>query len=354
MKTLVIAGGGTGGHVLAGIAIADEWKNIHGAQAKIQFVGASGGLEERLVPKHGYPLTLFQLGALNRVGLVRKLKTFFQIPLTLIQALFLIVKWRPQYVLGVGGYASGPIVLVAATIGRVFGIRTAILEQNSVAGLTNRILGKMVNRVFLALPSEKLPFSTTKSSVTGNPIRSQMKPMAFPSFQPFTLFIFGGSQGALGINSLIIDALPFIKSQDIQFIHQTGVKDLERVRKAYADHGITARVEPFIDQMERCYQQASLIICRAGSSTLAELAAVGRAAIFVPLPTAADNHQEINARVYVDRGAGWIMNQGKNTGRELADLILSLKQNPAPILDACGKTSQFYKPNAAKDLILHL
>jgi len=351
MKKLIIAGGGTGGHVLAGIAIADEWKQLHGARAEILFVGAQGGLEEKLVPKHGYTLKLLKLGALNRVSWQKRIQTLLQIPVTLFQSFMILLQFKPNYVVGVGGYASGPVVLMAATVGRLLGIRSAVLEQNSVAGLTNKILGKFVDRIFVALPSPKLPFAFDKIKVTGNPVRSQMKPMSAPQFRPFTLFIFGGSQGALGMNTLVIQALPFLKGHDIKFIHQTGVKDYERVKKAYEDLKIPARVEKFIDQMDVCYQQASLIICRAGSSTMAEIAAVGRAAIFVPLPEAADNHQEWNARIFADSQAAWISSQRLDNGEKLAFRILDLKEQPQKILDAMQSVSKFYKPNAARDLV---
>lgn len=351
MKTLIIAGGGTGGHVLAGIALAQEWKKIHGIDSRVQFVGAVGGLEERLVPQNGFALDVLNIGALNRVSKLRRLKTLYQLPFSIMKSIYLFLKHRPNAVIGVGGYASGPMVLVSALFGKLFGTKTAILEQNSVAGFTNRVLSKFVDRVFLALPIENTPFSQSKIKVTGNPIRNQLSPQAAPGFNPFTLFIFGGSQGAIGINTLIIEALPFLKQHKIKFIHQTGVNDYERVKKAYDDHGIHARVEKFIDQMPDCYRESSLIVCRAGSSTLAELAAVGRPAIFVPLPTAADNHQEINARIFTSHGAGWLLNQNESNGEKMAALILSLVEDHQKILDASERVKQFYKPHASRDLI---
>ena len=351
MKTLMIAGGGTGGHVLAGIAIAQEWKSIYGADSKIQFVGARGGLEERLVPQAGFPLELLSIGALNKVSAVRRLKTIYQLPFSLLKSCYLFFKYKPDAVIGVGGYASGPMVLVASVLGKLFGTRTAILEQNSVAGFTNRMLSKFVKRVFLALPTDLSAFSPTKTKVTGNPIRSQLAPMPAPEFNPFTLFIFGGSQGAMGINTLVIDALPFLKKMNIQFVHQTGVNDYDRVKAAYDQNQIPARVEKFIDNMGECYRKSSLVICRAGSSTLAELAAVGRAAVFIPLPTAADNHQEINAKIYTDQGAGWLFSQRENNGEKMAALIAKLAENHQDVLDASQKVKNFYKPNASRDLI---
>ncbi|MCM0605014.1 MAG: undecaprenyldiphospho-muramoylpentapeptide beta-N-acetylglucosaminyltransferase [Xanthomonadaceae bacterium] len=351
MKTLLIAGGGTGGHVLAGIALAQEWLAIHGTGARVQFVGAVGGLEEKLVPKNGFTLDVLNIGALNRVSKLRRFKTIYQLPLALLKSVVLFFKYRPDAVIGVGGYASGPMVLVSALFGKLFGTRTAILEQNSVAGFTNRILSKFVDRVFLALPIEKTSFSPSKIKITGNPIRNQLAPLASPGFDPFTLFIFGGSQGAMGINTLIIQALPFLKKYKMKFIHQTGVNDYERVKAAYTEQNLNARVEKFIDQMPECYKESTLIVCRAGSSTLAELAAVGRAAIFVPLPTAADNHQETNAKIFTTHGAGWLLSQTDSNGEKMAALIGGLVENHQYILDASEKVKQFYKPHASRDLI---
>ena len=351
LNRLLVAGGGTGGHVLAGIAIADEWRRKLGADSGVLFVGAEQGLEVRLVPKHGYDLKVLKIGALNQVGMKTRLVTACRLPLSFIKAFFILISYRPQTVIGVGGYASGPVVLLARILSPILGIRTAIIEQNSVAGFTNRMLGKWVHRVFCAFEAGSASFERTKVKVTGNPIRSSLKKLPHSTQNPFTLFIFGGSQGALGVNTMIIDALPFLKTEGIQFIHQTGVKDFERVSSEYVRNGITARVEKFIDDMGGCYAQSSLVVCRAGASTLSELASVGRAAIFVPLPTAADNHQEKNARVFEAAHAALVVKQGSLTGAQFAKMILDLKNNPAQISEIEDKIQSFYQSDSAAQIV---
>jgi len=353
-KRLLVAGGGTGGHVLAGIAIADEWKRTFGEKSDVLFVGAEQGLETKLVPKHGYALKVLKIGALNRVSLKTKITTAFQLPLSFIKAFWILLRYRPNAVIGVGGYASGPVVLLARILSIFSGARTSILEQNSVAGFTNRMLGKYVHRVFCAFEAGGSLFLPKKILVTGNPIRSSLKKLPPSTQEPFTLFIFGGSQGALGINTMILDALPFLKKENVKFIHQTGVKDYERVVAGYQREGITARVEKFIDDMGGCYSQASLVICRAGASTMAELASVGRAAVFIPLPTAADNHQEKNARIFEKAQAAIVVPQASLTGAQFAEKILELKNNPARIHEFENQVLKFYQSDSAKMMVKDL
>ncbi|MBU6154077.1 MAG: undecaprenyldiphospho-muramoylpentapeptide beta-N-acetylglucosaminyltransferase [Bdellovibrionales bacterium] len=351
IERLIVAGGGTGGHILAGIAIADEWVKQTGSRDSILFVGAEQGLEARLVPKHGYALKLLKIGALNRVGFKTRILTMLQLPVSFLKAFMILLSFRPHAVIGVGGYASGPVVLLARFLAPLFGFRTAIIEQNSVAGFTNRMLGRRVHHVFCAFEGGASQFDKAKVTVTGNPIRSSLKLLPPASIEPFTLFVFGGSQGAMGINSLILDALPFLKGYGIQFIHQTGMKDFERVRAGYEREGVSARIEKFIDDMVSCYQSASLVVCRAGASSMTELASVGRAPIFIPLPTAADNHQERNARIFEEQKAAWVVPQGSMTGGHFAELILSLKTDPDRIADVEKRIRSFFRPDAAEKIV---
>jgi UDP-N-acetylglucosamine--N-acetylmuramyl-(pentapeptide) pyrophosphoryl-undecaprenol N-acetylglucosamine transferase len=358
--TLVVAGGGTGGHVLAGVAVADAWKARHGKDAPVLFVGAQGGIEEKLVPRAGYPLELLQVGALNRVSLAKRLKTACQLPLSLARSFLILHRAKPQAVLGVGGYASGPLVLAARLVDFCFPwarIRTAILEQNSVPGLTNRWLGAWVHRVFVAFPGVEGRFRAGKAQVTGNPVRPAIRPRPAAPRTPFVVFIFGGSQGAMGINSLVIEALAHLTPvrDRLRFIHQTGEKDFARVEAAHraftASGSPAARVERFLHDMPECYAQASLLICRAGSSTLSELAAVGRASVLVPFPQASDNHQEKNARIFTDRGAGQLMIQGQATGADLARFILEALADPSRIDAMEREVAKFYRPDSAKEIV---
>lgn len=354
---LLLAGGGTGGHILAGVAVADAWRKKFGQNTHILFVGAQGGLEERLVPKAGYPLEVLKIGSLNGVGFLRRLRTLFQLPFSFIKSAQILLRFKPDYILGVGGYSSGPLVLVGSILSRLglLSSRIAILEQNSIPGLTNRILGKLAHVVFAAFPGTENCFKGKKVITTGNPVRSHLIGIPQASYSPFTLFIFGGSQGAMGINSLILQALPHLKKYEsqLQIIHQTGPRDLQRVKQQYLKEGWgdCARVEAFIDQMAEAYTQASLLICRAGSSTLSEVAAVGRAAIFIPLPTAADNHQYLNARVFTERGAGFLLSQTQSTGKDLAQLIESLILDSTQLSRVEQAVKEFSRPHAAMELV---
>ena len=355
---LVIAGGGTGGHVLAGIAIADAWVRKSGSQSVdrplVEFVGARGGMEERLVPKAGYPLRLLSLGSLNRVSSKRKIKTFIQLPLACLSSIRILLRTKPSFVLGVGGYASGPVILMAKVLRalRLLDCKISILEQNAIPGFTNRLLGRWADVIFAAFPGTESRFPGKPVILTGNPIRSSMKALPSAARAPFTVFVFGGSQGAVGMNSLVIESLPFFVGlgDQVRWIHQTGEKDFERVKQAYATHGISARVEKFIDRMVEAYAEASLLVCRAGSSTLSEVATVGRAALFVPLPTAADQHQELNARVFSEAGAGFLVSQNATTGQQFAERIKSLMKNEEELVRVEKEVQKFAMPGASEKL----
>ncbi len=321
-RKLLVTGGGTGGHIFAGVAIADQWRKSY-PHSRVLFVGAAGGIEEILVPKAGYPLEVLRLGSLKGVSAGKRLRTLIQLPLALLSAARILIRERPEAVIGVGGYASGPVVLIARLIGWSWGVHTAILEQNAVPGFTNRILARFCHAVFCAFPGIEREFPIQKTIVTGNPVRNTMNSFPSASRDPFTVFIFGGSQGAVGINTLVLDSFEYLREflPKLRFIHQTGERDFERVKKGYETAGVSGRIEKFIHDMPECYRAASLIICRAGSSTLAELTVVRRAAVLVPFPYASDNHQEKNARLFVDKGAAEILVQGKATGKDLAGKI---------------------------------
>ncbi len=357
---LIVAGGGTGGHVLAGVAVADTWKTQVGDRADVSFVGASGGIEEKLVPRAGYSLELLHLGSLNRVSFSQKVKTLLLLPLSFWKSIYILLVRKPDAVLGVGGYASGPLVMTAKLL-RFFGLtraKTAILEQNSVPGMTNRLLGRWVDTVFCAFPGteKRFPKRATSVILTGNPVRSTMERFPSASRDPFTVFIFGGSLGALGINTLLIEALPHLSDLKgkLRLIHQTGEKDFERVKSAHEAAGTGARVEKFIYDMPEAYRQSSLLICRSGSSTLAEIATVGRAAVLAPFPFASDNHQEKNARVFSDAGAAFLMPQGTSKGEDLARLIRNAISNPSQIEAMEKSVTAFYRPKAASDIVAEL
>jgi UDP-N-acetylglucosamine--N-acetylmuramyl-(pentapeptide) pyrophosphoryl-undecaprenol N-acetylglucosamine transferase len=354
---LLVAGGGTGGHLLAGVAVADLWVGKHGDAASVLFVGSRGGIEERLIPRTPYSLRLLNLGSLNRVSAGQKIKTILQLPWAFWTTFRILMTFRPGFVLGVGGYSSGPTVFLAGILKKLglLRIQVAILEQNNFPGLTNRILGRFVDLVFTAFDGMEAHFPGKKVVFTGNPIRSSMTLMDSAAGDPFTVFIFGGSQGARGVNLLVLDALPHLSSvkSKLKFIHQTGEADYNRVLAGYEAQGLShsSRIEKFIYDMPECYRAASLLICRAGSSTLSEIAAVGRASILVPLPTAADNHQEKNALAFMKAGAAKILSQTKSDGQDLASLIMKLMKESTQIVEMERRVTQFYRPKAAADIV---
>jgi len=351
-RNLVVTGGGTGGHIFAGVSIADEWKRRFPG-SRILFVGAAGGIEERLVPKAGYPLELVRLGSLKGVSLSKRIKTLIQIPIALFGAAGILIRERPDAVIGVGGYASGPVVLIARLIGWAWGVRTAILEQNAVPGFTNRILSRFVHSVFCAFPGIENRFQRSKTAITGNPVRDTMVSRPSAVRDPFTIFVFGGSQGAVGINTLVLDSFEHLRDllPRLRFVHQTGERDFDRVSEGYKKSGLDARVEKFIYDMPDCYRAASLIVCRAGSSTLGELAAVRRASILVPFPFASDNHQEKNARLFVDRGAADIMIQKTATGKDLADRIRLYFVHPERLTTMENEVAKFHDGDASGKIV---
>jgi len=354
---LIITGGGTGGHVLAGVAVADEWR-ARFPGAAVSFVGGQGGIEEKLVPRAGYRLDLLRIGALKGKSVLVQLKTAAQLPLAFIRSAEILLKERPDAVLGVGGYASGPFLLTARLLS-ILGLlrcQSAILEQNSVPGFTNRVLGKLVTTVFCAFPGTEKSFPGRETFITGNPIRSSMKRLPSATTNPFTIFAFGGSQGAVGINNLMLESVALLKElyPTLRVIHQTGERDFERVREAYSKLEFPStqlRVEKFIYDMPEAYAQATILVCRSGSSTLSEVAAVGRAAVLVPFPFASDNHQQKNAEVFMNAGAAWMMIQSQTKAGDLTELVRRLAQAPAELQAKEKAVTAFYKPDAAQQIV---
>jgi UDP-N-acetylglucosamine--N-acetylmuramyl-(pentapeptide) pyrophosphoryl-undecaprenol N-acetylglucosamine transferase len=354
---LLIAGGGTGGHILAGVAIAEAWKlklGLASYEGEVLFVGAAGQMEERLVPRHGLPLALLRLGSLNRVSLSQKILTLIKLPFALFKAAWIVLRFRPTHAIGVGGYASGPAILVASVVGRLWGIRSAILEQNSILGFTNRRLLRWVGSVYTTFDNtEGLP-AKLNATLTGNPVRSKFEALAPAQLNPLRLFIFGGSQGARGINRLMVKVIPQLREKiaNLEIVFQTGPTDLSEVQQALAGTpGV--RISPFIDAMDLEYQNASLVIARAGSSTLAELARVRRASILIPLPTAADDQQTKNAVQFEKMGACRVFSQ-TGSPDELTALVLSLAYNESEIRKMERSAEKFSKPHAAEAVVRHL
>ena len=353
---VVIAGGGTGGHLYPGIAVARELL-LRRPDAQVSFAGTSKGLEARVVPQEGFALDLIRSGGLKGKSLVDRARGVLLLPLSVADAWRLLSARRPDLVIGVGGYSSGPVVLVAA----LRGIATMLLEQNAVPGLTNRLLSRVVRAAAVTFESTQAFFGS-KAFVSGNPVRPEFFARAGPQQElerddqtSFSrVLVFGGSQGAHAINVAMVEAAAQLAAgrPHLRLVHQTGERDVEMVRTAYREAGLQADVQPFLFDMGRQLGQADLIVCRAGATTLAEIAAAGKPAILVPLPNATDDHQRKNAETLAAAGAAETLLQQDLTGRTLAGRILALAAD-RPRRTQMGAAARGLARPAAAQLIVN-
>ena len=353
---VVIAGGGTGGHLFPGLAVAEELRN-RDASTEVIFVGTEFGIEARVVPREGYPLKFLRAEGLVGVSTAKKIKAIAKMFFSVIDSYRIIKTVSPDMVIGAGGYASGAIVFLAF----LMSIPTMILEQNSVPGLTNRVLGKFVNTVCLTY-QESIPFfPKEKTFLTGNPIRTYILRGSTEagyrlfSLEPqlFTIFVFGGSSGARSINTALVEALNYLHDlkDKIQFLHQTGLKDYEKIREAYRMAGFKGTIAPFIYQMGEAYAVADVVVSRAGATTLAELTAIGKPAILVPYPFAAGNHQELNARKLREIGAAKVILDRELKGEALADSVREMYMNRAIRTDMQRNSRSVGRPEASAKVV---
>jgi len=349
---VLIAGGGTGGHLYPGIALAEEVVTRHHAN-QVVFVGTERGLEARVVPAAGYKLETIRAQGLKGKGLVGLLKGLFALPMAFVESIRILQRHKPDVVVGVGGYSSGPVVLAAALLG----IPTAVQEQNALPGLTNKLLGRVVRVVFTAFEEARPFFPSRKVQLVGNPIRRKLMENFLRSrmvHDKFSLLVFGGSLGARGINQRMIDALDHLQDlkDQLHIVHQTGKNDLETVRKGYADKGFEAQAQvvEFIEDMSSAYARAELVVCRAGATTLSELTVAKKASILIPFPFATDNHQEVNAQSLVQAGAALMFRESELTGEQLAREIRRLKEEPEKRRQMEKKAGLLGRPEAAKEL----
>ncbi len=347
---VLIAGGGTGGHLFPGIALAEEVVDRHPRNDAI-FVGTDRGLEARVVPQNGFVFEAIKSRGLKGMGFVKLLLGLLLLPLSFLSALSLLRKYKPDVVVGVGGYSSGPVVMSAW----LMRIPTAIQEQNALPGLTNKILGKFVDAVFLSFEGAIPFFPYKRAHVLGNPIRRGLLENFLRSktvHETFTLLIFGGSLGARGLNTRVIEALPFLKDLKghIVITHQTGKNDLQTVKKGYAEADFPADVREFIDDMAGAYLGADLVLCRAGATTLAELTVCKKPSILVPFPHATDDHQAVNAKALVDAGAAVMFREAELTGEKLAATIRELKNDPVRLQKMEKAAGALGRPEAAREI----
>jgi len=322
---VIIAGGGTGGHLFPGIAVAREiQRRIPGS--RILFVGAEQGIETRIVPKEGFELRTLPVGGIKGLGLVRQFRNLIGMLSGVFKARQILRQFKPDVVIGVGGYASFPL-LSAATLG---GYPRIVMEQNAVPGLANRVLGRWVNFAAVTDPRTESYFGK-RAVVTGNPIRPEFKSIpAKVHLAPYTILIFGGSQGAQSINRAVIEALDNLADwkNRLKFVHQTGERQLDEVKRAYSAKGFDADVRTFFNNFHEQYAAADLIVSRSGATTVAEIKAAGRAAILIPFPFAADDHQTKNARAMSDENAAILISNSDLNGKRLADAIRELIGDP--------------------------
>jgi UDP-N-acetylglucosamine--N-acetylmuramyl-(pentapeptide) pyrophosphoryl-undecaprenol N-acetylglucosamine transferase len=375
---LLIAGGGTGGHLFPGVAIAEELR-AREPGAAVRFVGTRRGIEARVLPELGWELSLIEVSGLKTVGALGALRGLLRLPRALWQARRIVREFQPDAVIGVGGYASGPVVLMA----RLAGVPTAICEQNSIPGLTNKILGRVVRAVFVSFDGTRRFFQPAKTVVSGNPVRRRLLQKlldasaaapddsaesslaAAPTTAPPTaaiaaaggrapvhVLVSGGSLGAVAVNPLAADALiALARTAPLAIVHQTGDKGLADTAERYRAAGVAAECHAFIKDMAAAYQRADVIIGRAGATTVAELAITGKPAVFIPYPFAADNHQELNARAMADAGAALMFRQSELTADKLADALRPLLTDPARRAEMGAKMKSLARPAAAAAVI---
>jgi UDP-N-acetylglucosamine--N-acetylmuramyl-(pentapeptide) pyrophosphoryl-undecaprenol N-acetylglucosamine transferase len=343
----VLAGGGTGGHVIPALAIAHELKARYAAE--VLFIGTSRGMENRLVPAAGYRLERVEIGALKKVSLATRVKTLFDLPLAIIRAKAILNEFRPDVVIGVGGYASGPAML-AAVFG---GIPTVAFEPNVVPGFANKVIGMMVSMA--AVQFEQTCHYFNHCRVTGVPVRQDFFKASSSSHCPDcppTLLVFGGSQGAHAINQVVMDSLEALKRElpQLQIIHQSGERDYEAAQAAYLRVDFSTELYPFINEMPGAFRKADLLLCRSGASTVAEITAAGKPAILVPFPAAADDHQTRNAEALVNAGAAVLLKESDLTPGKLVQTVRELLSNRVRLAEMGEAARKLAHPNAAAEI----
>ena len=343
-KTALIMAGGTGGHIFPGLAVAEE---LRARGWRVHWLGAPGSRESRIVPQHGFPLELIDFSGVRGKGLA----TLALLPLRLLrafwQALQVVRRVKPDVVVGLGGYITFP----GGMMGVLCGKPLVLHEQNSVAGMANKVLAGVADRVFTAFPGV-----LKKAQWVGNPLRAAFTRQAAPSERfagrtgPLRLLVAGGSLGAQALNDIVPRALALIPAENRPVVtHQSGATQIDTLRANYQAAGVQAELTPFIDDTASAFAAADLIVCRAGASTVTEIAAVGAAAIFVPFPFAVDDHQTTNARFLVSAGGGWLVQQSDLTPEGLAKMLLNSERTA--LVDIAEKAKNMQKINATREVV---
>lgn len=352
-KHLIIAGGGTGGHIYPGVAIARAIERLH-PEIEVHFVGSKGGLEEKIIPREKFPLHTVSVGRLHSsVGRLTQLKTLLTLPWAFVEATKILFQLKPVAVLGVGGFASGPMLFVSS----LFGYRSVIWEPNAHPGLANRLLARRMDECLLVFEEAGRHLHARKTTPSGLPVRAAMVPTPRENgSRPLRILVFGGSQGARFINNLVSESL---KTggwlENVEVVHQTGPQDFARLQEAYKGAPEGFRVFEYLHDMDQRYAWADLVVCRSGASTVAEICACEKAAIFIPLPTAADDHQRKNAEVLSRAGAAMVclQNDEKNqlTPARFREILVRLRDDRSEIARMEKTVKQFQFPNAAEKIV---
>jgi UDP-N-acetylglucosamine--N-acetylmuramyl-(pentapeptide) pyrophosphoryl-undecaprenol N-acetylglucosamine transferase len=360
VKTVLFAGGGTGGHLFPGIALAEEFQRQEDA-INIVFAGTRRGLEARVIPELGYTLVFLEVHGLVGVKGIKRVKSLANLPKAVIQALILLVRYRPTLVVGLGGYASAPVLMAAM----VAGLPWVLQEQNAYPGLVNRTLSPFAGAVFTAFDKARESLKNRKVYNFGNPLRSHLQEDAVPEVMSgtpdseeiadatFNILIVGGSQGARVLNRLLPEVIAGLTTEypKLKVVHQAGKADLETVSKAYMAADCDAEVTAFIDDIGSYYRAADLVVCRAGALTLAELAELGKASILVPFPFAAHDHQVFNARAFAEKGAALIELESELSAAGLSDAIAGLIQHPETLARMGRMALEMARPQAREQIV---
>jgi UDP-N-acetylglucosamine--N-acetylmuramyl-(pentapeptide) pyrophosphoryl-undecaprenol N-acetylglucosamine transferase len=350
----MIAGGGTGGHLFPAVAIARELSERPGG-AEILFVTGRRRLETEVLSRYGFRQTSIDVEGLKGRGWKDRAVTGMKLPRSFFQALSAIKTFSPDLVVGVGGYSSGPVCLAA----RWRSIPCAIQEQNSFPGLTNRLLCRVVDRVFISFEESREHFRCSSVVMTGNPVRKELISSVKGGTREderFCVLVVGGSQGARAVNEAFLSALEILvrKGRSIRVIHQTGQLDFEHVAETYKEKGLEGEVHPFILDMGWAYRQADLVVSRAGATTLSELTALGKPSILVPYPYAANNHQELNARSVAGLGGAEMILQKDLSGEGLAGILMKYMEDRAELKRAADRAGALGRPEAVGLIVNNL
>jgi UDP-N-acetylglucosamine--N-acetylmuramyl-(pentapeptide) pyrophosphoryl-undecaprenol N-acetylglucosamine transferase len=345
---LLIAGGGTGGHIFPALAVAHEWL-ARDASRGVLFVGTQRGLETRLIPEAGFQLETIRSAGLKGMGALKLAQNLMLLGPSMLDSAAILRRERYAAAFGVGGYAAGPVMLVAS----LKKVPTVIFEPNAEPGFTNRALAKFVMRIATGYESVAQRFGR-RATFTGCPVRAEF--FEIPPSQPappYRILITGGSQGSHKINQAVLGALQVLTSQKsrISFVHQTGQRDYNEIHPAYSQHGFEAEVAPFFSNMSERFAQTDLIVCRSGAITVAEIAAAGRAALFIPFGAATDSHQLRNAQEMVRAGAARLITEAELTGERLAEEIAKLLESPESLVELGAQARKLARPNAASDIV---